>query len=210
MTKPFISFEVVIKGETHWENFFELLTQDDLEEAASTGLALLKLRVDEGRRADGAPFKPYSRNPIYIPVKGVGTGNPLAKPRGGRLTRGIKGQAPKTMFFEEGYAEFRDKAGRGSNPVNFTLSGNTTGKRFRVIKKTSRVAIVGWPAGSEQALVAAGLDKREDGQAFSWSPSEQEAILDVLIAAMVENLKKTGVPVTPDEVTLIQAKGKKK
>lgn len=204
----FLSFDVQIKGEGNWDNIPDLLTADDLDEAAASGLALLKLRIQSGKRADGAPFKPYSTDPIYIPLTGIGTGNPLAKPKGGKLTKGVKGQPPKTMYFEDGYAEFRQKNGRGSGLVNFTLSGNTTGKRFRVIKRTNRAAIVGWPAGSEQALAAAGLDARENGFAFSWSADEQAAIFEVLQAAIAENLSKNGVPVTPEEVVLIQKRAR--
>jgi hypothetical protein len=113
------------------------------------------------------------------------------------------------MRFDGGYKEFREKSGRGSDPVNFTLSGNTTGKRFRIVKRSRGLVIVGWPAGSTQAVVAAGLDEREDGQAFAWSPDEQQVILDDLRAAIAVNLGKAGVPLTPEEVTLTQAVPKK-
>jgi hypothetical protein len=209
VSDKFLSFEVLVKGEFDAFKIEELITAADLEAAAASGLALLKERVQHGRRADGARFKPYSRDPIYVPLKGLGTGNPAVKPHGGRLTKGVDGKPPKTMYFEQGYAEFRDKAGRGSDPVNFTLSGNVTGKRFRVIKKTKTAAIVGWPAGSTQALAAAGLDAREDGLAFSWSPTEQEDIVECIEAAIAANLKKAGVAITPEEVALIAAKGRK-
>ena len=208
--EAFLTFEVEIKGNLRLDQLQDLIKPQDLEDAAESGLVLMKLRIQRGERADGNPFKPYAPprtdkqgnpKPVYIPLSGVGTGNPLAKPKGGQTTAGVGGKPPQTMKFAS-YAEFRQKAGRGTL-VNFTLSGNTTGKRFRVLARSQNAVVIGWPAGSEQAMVAAALDAREDGQCFSWSPEEAQAINDVLAAAIAENLKAVGVPLEQADVRLI-------
>ena len=207
-----VALDVEVKGKFEIPAGLELLQPEDMADALETGLALIKLRIQAGERADGAKIfgeSGYSTEPIYIPLTGVGTGNPLAKPRGGRLTRGVKGEAPRTMHFPGGYREFREKNGRGSNPVNLTLSGNVTGKRFRVIKSDRTGAVAGWGAGSEQALAAAGLDAREGGQIFSFSPSELDAVYEVLEAAIVDNLEIAGVPRTQAEKAKIKIKRRK-
>lgn len=212
MSAPTITFTIKVNFSEIAGDAPELITERDLEAAASSGLALMKVRIQSGRRSDGMPFAPYSTKPIYIPLSGVGTGNPLAKPRGGRVTKGTrfvhpkaaaKAEAtgtkaktqkrePKTMYFEGGYAEFREKNGRGADPVNFTLSGNTTGKRFRVISRSRERVICGWPAGSEQAIVAAALDDREGGLCFSWSDQEINAVLDSILGAVDRNTGGAG------------------
>jgi len=208
-----VGIEVEVRGKFEIPPGLELIQAANLQEALEAGVALIKLRIQDGKRADGSSIfgeTGYSTKPIYIPLAGVGTGNPLAKPRGGKETRGAgKGAAPKTMFFKGGYREFREKAGRGASPVNLTLSGNITGKRFRVIKATNGEAVAGWPAGSEQAIAAAGLDSREAGLVFSFGDAEQSAIFEVLEAAIIDNLEIAGVPKTQAEKARIKIKRRK-
>lgn len=186
--------------DTSPEALSDLLSDKDIEAAANTALALMKHRiVQKGKRADGEDIKPYdTERTVYIPLEGIGTGNPLMKPRGGELTRGIKGQPPRTMRFPS-YAVARAKAGRSVKP-NLMLSGNTLGKRFRVLAVRGLEATIGWPQGSEQGLVAVGLDDRDDGEIFSYSDAEVEAITEVLVARIYVKLQQNGVPITMDEL----------
>lgn len=178
-----------------------LITPDDLRLATETGLALQKKRISEDhKRADGTKLSAYSTKPISIPRSGIGTGNPMAKPKGGRTKRKNaakvkKGQPRKPpsnyMRYDNGYEEFRQKTGR-STEKDFVLSGNTVHKRFRVQKVDGFKVIVGWPGGSLQGLVAAGLDAQEDGKAFAWSVEEQKAILDTLRTIIASRLRRRG------------------
>jgi hypothetical protein len=200
---PVAKFGVIIEGS-------DLKVQDfirdaDVSKAANTGLALLKLRiVRDGKLATGESMPGYSTDKIYIPVAGVGTGPPFAKPKGGTLSR-----TGKSMVFPdgEGYKGFRLKAGRGAR-MNMTLSGNMMGKRFRVLSVSGRLAKVGWPAGSDSALAAAGQDQRFEGELFAWSEKEQEAMIQSLKGSILANMKAAGFPMSPDDLKVISEANK--
>lgn len=198
---PVAKFGVIVKGsDLRPEDF---IRDADVSKAANSGLALLKLRViRDGELASGESMPGYSEDKIYIPVGGVGTGPPFAKPKGGELTK-----SGKTMKFEGGYREFRLKAGRGSK-MNMTLSGNMMGKRFRVLKVINRVATVGWPAGSDSALAAAGQDQRFDGELFAWSEREQAAMISSLKGSILANMKAAGFPMSPADLQVISEANK--
>lgn len=198
---PVAKFGVIVTGSD--VPVMDFIRDADVSKAANTGLALLKLRViRDGQLASGESMPAYSTDPIYIPVAGVGTGPPFAKPKGGKLSRtGV------TMKFEGGYREFRLKAGRGAR-MNMTLSGNLMGKRFRVLNVTGRVAKVGWPAGSDSALAAAGQDSRFDGELFAWSAKEQEAMIESLKGSILRNMKAAGVPMSAADLQVISETNK--
>lgn len=149
----------------------DLLGAQHLKLAAETGLALLKRRITlHHKRADGAPLSPYGTRPTSVAAAGAATGNPAVRPRGG-----VRSKSGKSMRFAGGYRQYRAMAGR-TTKKDFTLSGNVVGKRMRVLRAQAGVAIVGWPAGSTQGIVAHGLNAQEDGKAFLWSNNEQEAV----------------------------------
>lgn len=149
----------------------DLLNPPQIRLVAETGLALLKRRITlHHKRADGSTLSPYSTKPISVRVAGIGTGNPMLRPRGGKLSK-----SKKYMRFEGGYRQVRDKAGR-TTQKDLTISGNLTGKRFRVLSASGDSAIVGWPAGSTQAKAAAGLHAQEKSLVFLWSENEMVAM----------------------------------
>ena len=195
MAKPLLSFRVVGPAKV---DFKDLLSEADMLGAGDIAVGLIKYRtVQQGKRSDGTDLLDGSysdKGPIYIPVDGIGTGSPLMKPRGGKLSR-----TGRTMRFENGYKEARVKSGRTSE-VNFTLSGNTFGKRFRVLRVNGLTVVVGWPAGSLQAAVARGLDELEKGRVAALSTAEAEILFDSIIDAIVKNLEAMGVPSTPEDL----------
>lgn len=187
-------------------NLSEAFTDADVKAAAESALALMKRRiVQKGKLASGEPLPEYSTEKIYIPLAGVGTGPPFAKPRGGNVVVRKDGKPAKTMRFDGGYKEFREKAGLGTQ-MNLTLSGNLMGKRFRVLSVRGLKAVVGWPSGSDSAIAAAGLDTRFEGDLFSWSAEEADAIVDVLTGALLSNLEKAGLALTPEEKAKVKVR----
>lgn len=159
----------------------------ELKLAAETGLALLKRRITvKSERADKTKLSSYSTKPIYIRTKGIGTGNPRAKPKGGRLS-----STGKSMYFKGGYREFRERAGRNTRK-DLLLSGNTLGKRFRVLRVSGKTVIVGWSPGSSSAKAAAGLHKQEQNKLFLWSDNEQESIARTAMFYVSDYLSSQG------------------
>jgi hypothetical protein len=51
---------------------------------ASNVVASIKMRTSEGLDTNDKPFKPYSKKPIYIAMKGA-----RLKPKGGRVSRTV-------------------------------------------------------------------------------------------------------------------------
>jgi hypothetical protein len=83
---------------------------------ALNSIALIKQRTMRGVSSKGHRFKGYSRKPISIAMKGA-----RLKPKGGRLSK-----SGKTMYFQGGYKEYKEKSRRGniqSAEVDLTLSG---------------------------------------------------------------------------------------
>jgi len=199
---PVAKFGVIVTGADL--PVMDWIADRDVSKAANTGLALLKLRViRDGLLASGESLPEYSTEPIYIPVTGVGTGPPFAKPQGGELSR-----TGKTMKFPGGYREYRVKAGRGAK-MNLTLSGNLMGKRFRVLRVVNRVATVGWPAGSDPAIAAAGLDQRFEGDLYAWSEREQAAMISSAKASILLNMRLAGVSMSDADLQVISEANKK-
>lgn len=198
---PVAKFGVIVTGKDL--PVMDFIRDADIAKAANTGLALLKLRITrDGQLATGEALPGYSTDKIYIPVAGVGTGPPYAKPKGGTLSRtGV------TMRFDGGYREFRVKAGRGAR-MNMTLSGNMMGKRFRVLNVSGKLAKVGWPAGSDSALAAAGQDQRFEGELFAWSEKEQAAMISSLKGSILANMKAAGIPMSAADLQIISQSNK--
>jgi len=190
-------------------------TADDLQLATETGLALLKQRITvKHQRADGTLLSRYSNKPISVPLKGIGTGSPKMKPKGGTVRKfksgKKKGKRSKHMRFKKGYKQMRGLAGR-STDKDFMASGNTMGKRLRVLRVRGNTAIVGWPPGSTQGRVATYLDKQEKDQAFAWARDEEDAIQEAaqfIIDAKYAAVGAADVPSKP--VVMVQIEKKKK
>ena len=98
-------------------------TRDSMATAADT-IALVRLRTYAGLDTQDRPFDsyaPYSQTPIYISMRGA-----RLKPKGGRKTK-----SGKSMFFQGGYREYKQKSRRrrtkgGANQtaeIDLTLSG---------------------------------------------------------------------------------------
>lgn len=212
--RPTLSFKVETNFDEDGIDLDELLSPDNLKLAAESGLALLKRRITlHQRRADGTAVTPYSTEPISIRTKGVGTGARLVKPRGGKLSKG--GRRTKSggtskpgafMHFPGGYREFRAKAGRGT-VKDFLLSGNTLGKRFSVLRVSRNKVIVGWPAGSTQAIAAAGLHAQEKGKLFLWSDNEQEAITRTALFFIADHIARQGWVEDPPALNITDLEG---
>ena len=134
-------------------------TKADTQRLAMDTLASIKLRTSKGIDANGANFKEYSTKKIYISLD-KGTGARL-KPKGGVLSR-----TGKTMRFDLGYREYKDKSRRrGTVPgqtdsaeVDLVLSGalmnnlivlQATKTRF-VIGLTNHVRHYGYAVNSER------------------------------------------------------------
>jgi len=101
---------------------------------ALNSIALIKRRTMRGIDAKGNGFKGYSTKGIYISFKGA-----RLKPKGGRLSR-----SRKSMYFEGGYKEYKQKSRRGNiqtAEVDLVLSGilmnsiqvlNSTGTSYTI------------------------------------------------------------------------------
>lgn len=98
-------------------------TRDSMATAADT-IALVRLRTYAGLDTKDRPFgsyAPYSQKPLYVAFKGA-----RLKPKGGRKTK-----SGKSMFFQGGYKEYKEKSRRrrtkgGVNQtaeIDLTLSG---------------------------------------------------------------------------------------
>jgi len=98
-------------------------TRDSMATAADT-IALVRLRTYAGLDIQDRAFSsyaPYSETPIYVSLKGA-----RLKPKGGRKTK-----SGKSMFFQGGYREYKQKSRRrrtkgGANQtaeIDLTLSG---------------------------------------------------------------------------------------
>lgn len=145
----------------------------DIPAIAAGALALVKDRVfNKGKLATGTDASAYSRRgPIYIPARGIGSGSPLHKPKGGQRSR-----TGKSQRFDS-YADFRARSGLSPNKT-FTISG-TLARRFVVVRMTDHSFVLGWPGGSTQALIATGHHAREARELFRLSESEIEAIVRI-------------------------------
>lgn len=145
----------------------------DIPAIAAGALALVQDRVfNKGKLATGEPASPYSRRgPIYIPTRGIGSGSPLHKPKGGKRSR-----AGKSQRFDS-YADFRARSGLSPNKT-FTISG-TLARRFVILRMTDHSFVLGWPGGSVQSLIATGHHEREARDLFRLSADEIEAIVRI-------------------------------
>lgn len=169
---------VTITGRTLNMSFRDAIGLDQLRALAEHGLTLMKARITlRSLRADGTPLKPYSRKPIHIPRKGVGTGEPRVKPPG--IKRG-----KKSVFFPGGYAQFRAAAGR-STVKDLILSGNLM-RRLRVKIIVGGAVYIGWTGKHE--IIAQQLDKQEQEQLFAWSDEEADEVADRALQMVVDNL----------------------
>lgn len=146
----------------------------NVREIAESSLAIVKNRVfQRGEDYEGRPLSPYSSNgPIYIPKSGVGSGSPLHKPKGGIPTK-------RSMRFTS-YAAFRRLSGLTPNKT-LTISG-TLARRFRVIQITKTGFVLGWNAGTSQAVIATAQHNREGRRVFRLSSAEVRQIAALVVS----------------------------
>ena len=128
---------------------------------ASNVVASIKMRTSEGLDTNDKPFKPYSKKPIYIAMKGA-----RLKPKGGRVSR-----TGRSMFFAGGYHEYKAKSrkhGAGSSAlVDLVASGilmnnlvvlHADARRF-VIGLTPEVRYYGYTVNQDRPYL--GLSQRQ-------------------------------------------------
>lgn len=106
--------------------------------AIGEGMAAFKARVFfEGKAADGSSIGEYSKKPFYLPVKKQGKGfagkagsqvtNAGIKPRGKKKEKYVygdfkNGNKRKSMYFKDGYYEYRATVQRKNEKVDLSLT----------------------------------------------------------------------------------------
>lgn len=169
-----------------------------MREAGSSTLGNMIVRIhEEGKASDGSDIGTYSTKPIYInpknsPVKfGTsgkykdytdGNGNRVLKPatdtfKGGRRA----GEKHTTKYFDGGYKEFREDAGRDSSKVNLDLTGGL--KQGLQLLPTSRSYSIGF-MNDEQARRAEGLEKKYGKKIWSLTSGEKLEFVNLFSKAV--------------------------
>lgn len=163
-----------------FEKFRMLLQQRENDirlVAANAVLASFLERIfEKGKATDGSPIGKYSKKEIWIkvPIDGVSNANfeKIGKPKKKKGDTEKKAYPTKeTMYFPNGYKEFKEKSGRKSNKVNLYLTGDL----FLSVKlgQTADKTVIGI-VSEEEKEKAEGNEKRFGKEIFSLSNDEKQ------------------------------------
>ena len=145
--------------------------------ASSTVHNLMAQRIfGDGRSASGGQIGSYSTKEMYV--------SPSKSPKkftavgiGGK-TKFKNGKKHKTRYFANGYAGFRQQAGRQSNHVDLRLTG-TLENSFVVT--ASGVNYVSGFTNEKEAAIAEGNEERFGVEVFSLTDEEENKFIELMI-----------------------------
>lgn len=162
--------------------------------AMNEGLAMFKKRVFlEGKDASGQNIGKYNTAPIYVPLKPQGKG--YAGPAGSQVTnKGMKprgkkpggsgtgyvygphknGKPRESMYFEDGYKEYRETVKRKTDKVNLELTGDLN-FNCRIGLRSGK-GVVAEIVGELPNIKAAGNEKRFGKTIFVFSAVEAATV----------------------------------
>ena len=172
----------------------KLWTVQDSRITALDTIAIIRSRVYSGKDTQDHPFAGYSTRPIYISRKGA-----RLKPKGGRTKRlkaiGRK-RAMKTMYFEGGYKEYKQKSRErvegGKNQtaeVDLTLSGALMNNLV-----PTEVHKTGFTIGLSPAVQSYGYHVNVKRPFLGLSPYDQNNLRRAVSARIRQKLSPTGPP----------------
>lgn len=177
-------------------------TKAELLPATLEAEGKLKRRVsNDGVATNGSPIGKYSRKPIRVSVdtpapqkaKMKGRGKPRAGKKKGATTRKVDGKDEplKTMYFEDGWAGFREFQGRQADTVNLTFTGDLMGSlKTGSSGDTATIAFTNKHAADK----ASGNEKRFGKTVFKLSREERAGVVKRLKDAARKGARSIFVP----------------
>lgn len=150
-----------------------------LTTAAFSVLAEMQDRIfDRGEAADGSKIGAYSSDETWIKIPITGVSNSKLKKKGKPKGKPKKSKETKeTMYFKNGYSQFRKTVGRQNKNVDLSLTGSLSASI--IVGKKNDSIVIGI-ASEDNVEKAEGNEKRYSKTIFALSNEEKLLFLRII------------------------------